>query len=72
MGIAFGPESIFIAGFSSLSCHRYPHRYPQMGAVTPLFWRFNPIHDWRGPNQNLGLRSLAAKVSMAAMADRRC
>ena len=34
MGIAFGPESIFIPNFMDLRLLRYPQRYPQMGAVT--------------------------------------
>ena len=37
MGIIFRPESIAIASFTALMHLRYPHRYPKMVAVTPLF-----------------------------------
>jgi hypothetical protein len=37
VGIAFRPEYIDISQCKLISTHRYPHRYPHMVSVTPLF-----------------------------------
>ena len=45
--VEYGPESFVIASFIALSHLRYPHRYPQMVAVTPPFRRYgNPRSEF--------------------------